>query len=112
MEAGELRIGNWVYIKGIKASIPIWKIKPKGVNRDLTYDKIEPIPITEEWLLKFGFVFNADSKFWVDRLCVHLKDNEFYIIYEQGRVWIEYIHQLQNLFYFLSGKELELKNIN
>ena len=70
MEVRELRIGNLVYFNGNHNEIGVVsEIIKKGVTKftpykiginhriDIYYeiDKLEPIPLTEEWLLKFGF---------------------------------------------------------
>jgi len=54
MKANELRLGNWV----LHITEP-YQIRPydfSEVNKDGdAYWTIEPIPLTEEWLVKFGF---------------------------------------------------------
>jgi hypothetical protein len=71
----------------------------------------EPIPITEEWLeLKLGF--EKIKFFWANRLFI-IKKDQFgkytFCIGDQYTVEIEYIHQLQNLYLCICGKELQLK---
>jgi hypothetical protein len=79
---------------------------------------IDPITLTEEWLLRFGFEDDRDN------LMVLRKDVfEFFFdkkdicgvnLYEK---WdgnflcgdIQYVHQLQNLYFALTGEELILK---
>jgi hypothetical protein len=122
MKANELRIGNWVYIPQTKTNEQIGVIEENG--RFLTkgyktsYSSIEcsrPIPLTEEWLLRFGFEDDRDN------LMVLRKDVfEFFFdkkdicgvnLYEK---WdgnflcgdIQYVHQLQNLYFALTGEEL------
>jgi hypothetical protein len=84
-----------------------------GFVRSLADIGIKPIPLTEEWLLKFGFLKNLTS--WTNwekpnntkevRLIIQGK----YLFYN-GRI-IEHVHQLQNLYYSLTGEELELKEL-
>ena len=74
-----------------------------------------PIPLTEEWLLKFGFylVEVFDTKIYFIK---SLKQIEIRV-YEDGGIdfgteneWLtelKYVHQLQNLYFALTGKELE-----
>lgn len=67
----------------------------------------EPIPITEEWLLKFGFresetdlrKGNIIVRFGEDRLIVTIID-------ELVLPKIQYIHQLQNLYFAHHNQEL------
>ncbi|HFK5582149.1 TPA: hypothetical protein ACG0AV_002079 [Elizabethkingia anophelis] len=106
MNPAELRIGNYVKVKGL--------INPRQVLiQDLVdASNISPIHITEEWLLKLGFEHTTIIyvKGMVLRLVdKHLvggfEDNEYGIEHE---VKINYVHQLQNLFYALTGQELKL----
>lgn len=107
MKANELRIGNLVFLS--------WEKEPeyKGYRRyEFSFDLIHsvkhlhPIPLTEEWLLKFGFERKYDSNYWNSKLCIHTYYNEFYILQEQGRVFFQHVHQLQNLYFALTGEEL------
>lgn len=81
---------------------------------------LSPIRITEEWLLKFGFERpkNSSMFYWVKLRASLLNINP-----ENGLVWlndatgetfknpslIQYVHQLQNLYFALTGEELILK---
>lgn len=139
MEARELRIGN--YYQGgleIKGSFEA-KLNLSDFNRVflLTSDHlqvllsmpdwlkfIKPIPLTEEWLRKFGmdsldmeidyveWGFDNGEKFNIVQDGIGNKF-PFYFEYDLGfgnnRIEIKYVHQLQNLFYCLTGNELELK---
>jgi hypothetical protein len=74
------------------------------------YSNLEPILLTEEWLLKFGFQFyfigNGDykSKQWYFEDFTLCGFNYYY------NLEINYIHQLQNLFFAIKGKELIYNN--
>ena len=123
MTSSELRIGN--YIKGIGIK-PTWHIE--GIKGDLIYsldewrllNSFEPIPLTEEWLLKFGFDFSVDTWYlkgvaiW-ETECCDAKGNEeigfFYELRDVGMMDmnIKYVHQLQNLYFALTGEELKIK---
>ena len=75
------------------------------------------IPLTEEWLLKFGFLSDGDG-FLKDikhnELFIHLNHfNEviFQIGYKDNwsmNMSIRYVHQLQNLYFALTGEELSV----
>ena len=81
-------------------------------------DYLQPIPLTEEWLLKFGFekLSNFEEQYmeedyvWqidVERSPSLLLSNGIFHEDNYG-VKLEYVHQLQNLYFALTGKELEL----
>jgi hypothetical protein len=56
MEANELRRGNWVNVTD--KDYQVTQILERGVNCGhigAMYDLVKPIPLTEEWLLKFGY---------------------------------------------------------
>ena len=129
MKTSELRIGNYISLKSRIAKIA--EIFHKGI---LAYDleetqdtienleRLEPIPITEEWLLKFGFENKDDNRYEI-----WMHDHEDFEIEYIGkkyayRIWCEdaphvthfighckYVHELQNLFFCLRKKELTIK---
>lgn len=84
------------------------------------WDNFESLPITEEWVLKFGFEYNAPF-FTKNKLSInknYYRDgsgdyNGFncVLICETKKHFINltYVHQLQNLYFALTGKELIFK---
>ena len=75
---------------------------------------IEPIPLTEEWLVKFGFekeMFSNDFSFGDFELNFV---NDFFEFYygKDNVIKIKSIHQLQNLYFALTNEELTFKEIN
>lgn len=127
MKATELRIGNYfippntgtiesttVMYLGLKQGIEIFINSHKS-------SECAPIELTGDWLLKFGF--EKDKKLPVFTKRTKVKDNfiignpEMVLICNphQRIIWIEsntthikcaYVHQLQNLYFALTGKEL------
>ena len=72
------------------------------------YEKFEGIELTEEWLLKFGFkrfpwgLVKDNLLFKDDLKCS-------YLILQVGNgfeVKVKYVHELQNLYFALTGSEL------
>ena len=72
-----------------------------------------PIELSEDWLLKFGFQKGAYDIFW-------LTENDLDLdLAETPEGWrvsslninppIDYVHQLQNLYFSLTGTELTIK---
>ena len=74
------------------------------------------VPITEEWLIKFGFKSQSSAWFEKDQLLflfgytdsfghyLHFAESDRTIV----GTGIKYVHQLQNLYYSLTGEELEI----
>ena len=141
MKAQELRVGNIVRLKdhfvGGNAMVTgimcdrITAVNSVGTNIDtINIMYVEPIPITEELLLKIGFKKKRDGY-------LHYSDHndEFSIRFDLGYAFIEYanlcfnpedvtetnygssfefpntlhLHTLQNIWHLLTGKELEIK---
>ena len=108
MKNSELRIGNWITFDGLEAQVTAI---PEG---DFYEDeKFKPIPITDEWLVKVGFESNNSSS---NFLTYYNERYDYRIeIHQDGDVWfdelrkIQYVHQLQNLYFTLTGQELEMQ---
>ena len=120
MKASELRIGNYVgfdkdHVFPIKDGISIenhreWEIFDK--------EFYVPIPITKIWLSKIGLQYDGNVFFFVTKngLCVYLVNYDVHWCAQveiNGSdiilVEINNIHQLQNLYFALTGEELEIK---
>lgn len=118
MKPNELRIGNWVKISYFESELDEDMFKFEVCDRGATF--IDPIPLTEEWLTKFGF-YQEGIEFQMgehnDRFSGLIK-----VYYENwvkewvldiGAIeWItnfKYVHELQNLIFALTGNELEIK---
>jgi len=129
MEAKELRIGNLLMEL---TSDDVFEVSDRffamlNVNLECSM----PIPLTEEWLLKFGFEKN--DNFWYDLIyftdcditsedmCISynlysgrfsvidadcLNEDLKYPVYLTKR--IKHVHQLQNIYFVLTGEELTL----
>jgi len=122
MKASELRIGNYVMDRGNKVLlIDHWEYKDKisekridGYHPFTEYvEHLQPIPLTEEWLFKFGFEIGYNKTKMLDVYC---KDFGFLIERSNGgnfyykKVYVQHVHQLQNLYFALSGEELTFKS--
>ena len=130
MTAAELRIGNSVFFNknhneiGNITSIETFltdQFKVGFYNRiDIKYycDEIKPIPITEEWLLKFGFEKHHSD--YYNKIIMIKEDGEIKIFPSFDvnlssaisiSLFIKYVHQLQNLYFALTGHELTIKEV-
>lgn len=116
MKTTELRIGNLVTVSD---SI----IKVTGVDRyNIQVNGYYPlsdimlIPLTQEWLIKFGFLEQKQDWFNLNLIndWTYLYINAKYNIVElsvnnHGAILsgvCQYVHQLQNLYFALTGEEL------
>jgi len=112
MKATELRIGNLVKYNdgGIFKVIGIYNFG-LDVEDDIEvtymeYENFSAIPITEEWLLKFGF--EKKYKNYEKGYFMFFKGSCSRISYKLSLIGIniKYVHQLQNLYFALTGEEL------
>jgi hypothetical protein len=105
-KASEVRLGN-LYKEGNDFK-EIDFTDLNGLLMGFDEWKLDPIPLTEEWLLKFGFEItkNFQTK---DRFQTHKKDGIIWFEYGYIRVELKYVHELQNLYFALFGEELTIK---
>lgn len=148
MKSTELRIGNYVYTinRSGKVHLPIEITEQIGEVRLFQvnlydykkpmaqqYPRIEaiknlsPIPLTEEWLLKFGFekddlTLGLYIKVMLE-YNLEIYQNGFSGTLEKDSLWFitikgydnqvtfqkRHVHQLQNLYFALTGEELKPK---
>lgn len=75
-----------------------------GVS-NLEYKDVTPIPLTEEWLLKW-FGEDGVGCYAEENNMVELFLNNGDYLIPKNR--LQYVHQLQNLYFALTGEELTL----
>lgn len=118
MEAKEFRLGNLVNVKEVDLNNGGERIDVVEIDRYLLDELIRgnrcnrfsPITLTEGWLLRFGFV-KFDNR---GGYCKEEDDYNFVLSKTIGGYdndvclyVIEYVHQLQNIYYSLTGEELQ-----
>lgn len=118
MKPQDLRIGNKIYQKKLEfnsvnwhqiiidvGSIDIYSLENAN---EIVKNNFEPIPLTEEWLLKFGFELRGnEAKFWtLQNVDIWAMGGYFF---NDLDLRISSVHQLQNLFHSLTGNELTIK---
>ena len=132
MEATELRIGNLVYNDRVTNSITainthsVTLLTPQGNEISASLELIKPIPLTSEWLEKFGFdpayhKLTGEHSHLPTRY--NLNGFQIYIQYYHGSeetcyyelemnpaIEIKHIHQIQNIYFALTGEELTIKD--
>ena len=151
LKSTDLRIGNYV------CAIPefpilVESINDEGINLlltqkgrdyskydviepDYTFDELQPIKLTEEWLLKAGLIKNGFNRYDIDISKSEHQTNLILIDLDGGKISIRqglkesawqddicvfwnrdfdkyyYVHQLQNLFWLATkGEELTFKD--
>jgi len=113
MKASELRIGNLVY----DSENFDYQIQGYEFYLDIVED-FNPIQLTEEWLLKFGFklLCRKDNNGYNETLFYMGKTGYLLIQLDEG--WgckflqgnkLKHVHQLQNLYFALTGEELKIE---
>lgn len=117
----ELRIGNLVEWYGVPLKVTgirdgiYTESPPRHLVENLPMCDINPIPISPEWLERFGFYRHRDSfslSFGIYDAEFDTKNGYFYLScneYEDLVEHIKYVHQLQNLYFALTGEELKVK---
>ena len=118
MKANELRIGNWVMgdlKKPYQFELSDFSDWYNEHNSHEFGNYIYPIPLTEEWLLKFGFEYDTIT-YYKNELMLSINKGYYNVWYHtltHGRLFIEmkYVHQLQNLYFALTGEELTIHEI-
>ena len=113
--ANELRIGN---LFNYDPKIKNFPLKPTSIDIDDIrlcqegqwewHQFYTPIPITEEWLLKFGFEKTSLGHFKKQGIILLVEDFYYICLLGNTSVIIKYVHQLQNLYFALTQKELTI----
>ena len=123
IQANETRINNWIshndkyyQIGTIAKEFPTLNTDAFGIGV-VDWNNIEPIPLTDKILLKCGFEkeYYGDID-WLEKefpiigeLCTSDRKNGFYLFdTNTDTLRIYYLHQLQNLYWCLCSKELEI----
>ena len=91
---------------------------PQEFGQFYPYKEVEPIPLTEEWLMRFGFdkvlprndkmYYRLNDDFVIEENNVFLLGDDAFEMLKLRRK-IKYVHQLQNLYFALTGEELTIK---
>jgi hypothetical protein len=122
MKTNEVRVGNRVLFAEDGTEFIVtdivgsgFNVKNEEENTWIEADQFEGIPLTVEWLLKFGFkIKDNDGRFI-------LLDGDVDILFDDDLdCWtcdgvcfsvncLNSVHQLQNLYFVLTGEELTIK---
>ena len=132
METSELRINNIVLARGAQSVVKSIDETHVGYSKSkhgkwikretLTEERvpitlIKPIQLTEEWLVKLGFkqmyFLGAKINYYV-KSCIIYSIIDRHVEYKNGNInciirKCEHVHDLQNLYFAITGEELTLK---
>lgn len=134
IDVRELRIGslvtsigmedNWSVVTSIKQAFndEPYDIEARlstGMFEEIQIEDLRPLILTEDWLVKFGGVRPDGLFYWLgdpgNAITIGVPhggsfdfraDNSAMIL----KLDVKYVHQLQNLYFALTGKELEINN--
>ncbi len=119
MKAQELRIGNKLKIGSLVLTVAELCADefttPEHGAISYGHPILSGIPLTEEWLLKMGFnPIDSDPD-----ILYYTKNNVALNAFgDHSKIWLRYVsntieiksvHQLQNLYFALTGEELTIK---
>lgn len=130
MNKKELRLGNFVTEKGENYPMTVVGItemayikrfidENEGILHLMAcnFSKIAPIDITKDWLSRLGYLQVAPDYFTlidgtstVRYIGKSADILEIEILSMNFKYRLEYVHQLQNAYFAITGKELELEN--
>ena len=117
MKATELRIGSWLLDNGIMRKANASDIMQQCKCDILEREYLKSIPLSEEILLKCGFEMEVEESYWktykFNDITIELDfrtGQKLIDVYFCGSIvsTTEYLHQLQNLYFVLTGEELEI----
>lgn len=122
MKVTELMVGDWVYVvRGYDKHHTIEKIKGVIADEDEPYpvtistgetvslNDIKPIPLTEDILVKNGFVKTWNGDWQLKEYATIIISKDYYVKIFERSIRIDYVHELQHaLRVACIEKEIEL----
>lgn len=119
MKAQELRIGNIVnyygddFPNGTQCTVDSEDIRLMD-NNPVYASEHKPILLTEEWLIKFGFKNEVGNEWAAAKGLFVIEKFDLLYNFSAGSGCalsrsIKYVHELQNLFFAITGQELTIK---
>ena len=130
LQNNEIRIGNYIKFHNIITKVEGFSIWDNLIQSDNFAERelkdFEPIPLTEDWLLKFGFKKSIVKEPWFEKNKIEVfkySKGDFFLlgrnntaygiglhdIWDGMEINLQYVHQLQNLYFALTGTELTIK---
>ena len=119
----ELRLDNLVIVNNNITTIT--DVMTDGINYSVlyeepkySYNEIMPIELTEEILQKTNLTIISGTNSYEnseETFCIYLENDIWYIENNKATIEVYYLHQLQNIYYFITNTELNvdfIKNEN
>lgn len=110
----------WNYGHSVFVAFVLKKYPPRcKLWTELNYSEIEPIRLSEEWLKRMGFILKENRGYFAIYGTVRFHGDYLELTVDSDGCWyynfdssnvskIVYVHQLQNLFFALTGSELTI----
>lgn len=118
IQAKGLRIGNLVKRPDIgNGSLRILELKKDKalvsgpISVLIPYSDLYEIELTEEILLKCGFEESQRGYYTIDDFVISVEGQVYFGDYETWIAEIHHLHQLQNLYFALTGQELNMDSL-
>lgn len=113
LKPNELRLGNRIQVEsltdGSTTEIECNLFHLSEMGKSIKYQYFG-IPLTEDWLVRFGFEKSEIVDGRYRKGCVDLDYDEcFYYEISESAVDVYSVHELQNLWFIIYGTELNLK---
>ena len=122
----DVRVGNLVEYEGqifeidtIAKEFPTLNTSEFGIGV-VDWKDLNGIPLTEEWLIKFGFRYEYKTGPQESQYSLKCDKGEFLVHFDKmanfgmilllDDIELKSVHQLQNLYFALTGKELTIKD--
>lgn len=113
-----LRIGNWIHCKGSSHYGVVTGDILAEMERDEKFrDKFQYIELTDELLETAGFIKDRNGFALPDKMSLSFsitRHGEYLpcwldkVLFPNGQRVVQYVHELQNLYFCLTGSELPL----
>ena len=110
IKANELRVGNLMgpYISTVVKKINWQDIRECKIYPNIFNSNNQRIKLNEQWLIDLGFEYNDFDETYFKDIIRITKDLEVFV----GLCLLpkkKYVHQIQNLYFALTGEELTIK---
>jgi hypothetical protein len=126
MTAKNYRIGNYIMFGELRHEVTYHDIRNLYKSENTLSESYKDIPLTPEWFIKLGFT--KGNKCYKTAYSIEVLKTDFYLrpSYKGGFYWgfnisdnkldcelndvkpIKYVHELQNLYFALTGEDLRI----